>query len=64
MIVAISRNLYMDTAVPNILEVLRHFDKTRAKGENANVKAICNFFSHSSAAREESDTTPNLKVLR
>ena len=30
----------MDTVVPNILEVLRHFDKTRAKGENANIKAI------------------------
>ena len=35
----------MDTAVPNILEVLRHFDKTRAKrgscitGENAFVEA-------------------------
>ena len=25
----------MDTAVPNILEVLRHFDKTRAKGADA-----------------------------
>ena len=65
MIVAMSSKfVHGYTVVPNILEVLRRFNKTRAKGENANVKAICNFSSYSSAAREESDTTPNLKVLK
>ena len=66
MIVAMSSKfVHGYTVVPNILEVLRHFNKTCAKGENANVKAKCiSFSSYSSAAREESDTTPNLKVLK
>ena len=69
MIVAMSSKfVHGYTVVPNIHEVLRRFNKTRAKGENANVKAICklciSFSSYSSAAREESDTAPNLKVLK